>query len=159
MSNKACKLQQLILTNSFRYVARTGKEKCLEAWSKNGERAYTLFLFSIQYMIPLSLIVVLYSKAWNAIRKQNKIIISMQEMQQKGARHYSRSQSWDHSMTTSRSPLESTGRKEDKLFLVFLLSGCFLSVAQNRHENIAITDERGLHGQRNSFCLLLLLWT
>ena len=87
----------------FRYLKDGNSYKCIEVWPDGGIRIYTLALFSIQYLIPLTVIAVLYSISWNQIRKKNKVIIKMQELQQKGKCHFSRSQSWDIEMKKSES--------------------------------------------------------
>eukprot|EP00794_Sanderia_malayensis_P011823 gene11823-13047_t len=94
------------------YKQTNDTSTCMEEWPSNGEQGFTLFLFSIQYAIPLSLIVVLYSISWNAIRKQNRVIIKMQQLQQNGC-NYSRSQSWDVNMrkNSSKSSCDATGEE------------------------------------------------
>ena len=97
------KHSQLKFKPFSRYSKVGDAEKCVEEWPDNGSRIYTLALFSIQYAIPLTLIAVLYSISWNQIRKKNRVIIRMQELQQKGKCHFSRSSSWDVSMKKSQS--------------------------------------------------------
>ncbi len=96
----------------FRYRKANGRSTCQEVWQNKGDQPYTLFLFIIQYMIPLALIVILYSISWNAIRKQNHVIIKMQQLQQKGSRHFSRSNSLDVGVlrkSSGRSAVDGAG--------------------------------------------------
>ena len=82
----------------FRLIKEGDSSKCIEMWPEGGSRIYTLILFFIQYLIPLTVIAALYSISWNQIRKKNKVIIKMQQLQQKGKCHFNRSQSWDVAM-------------------------------------------------------------
>lgn len=50
----------------------TGTPYCKESWSHTSSRAYTVFLFLIQFAIPLPIIVVLYCMSWRVIQKNNK---------------------------------------------------------------------------------------
>ncbi|XP_057309206.1 putative neuropeptide Y receptor type 6 [Hydractinia symbiolongicarpus] len=50
----------------------TGTPYCKESWSHTSSRAYTVFLFLIQFAIPLPIIVLLYCMSWRVIQKNNK---------------------------------------------------------------------------------------
>ena len=72
----------------LRYETKAdGKKSCKEYWGHGVRKFYTLFLFLIQYGIPLPVIACLYGSAWNYIRKQNKQMIKMHEEQHASRRH------------------------------------------------------------------------
>ena len=54
-------------------------QDCNETWSDISGAVYTLFLCMMQYVIPLPLIIAIYSLAWLMIKKQNDEIVSLAE--------------------------------------------------------------------------------
>jgi len=57
-------------------IAITEEERtCIETWSIKAGGIYTIFLFLVQYMIPLPLIIALYSYTWYSIKKINDDVI------------------------------------------------------------------------------------
>lgn len=54
-------------------------QDCNETWSDISGAIYTLFLCMMQYVIPLPLIIAIYSLAWLMIKKQNDEIVSLAE--------------------------------------------------------------------------------
>ena len=54
---------------------------CQETWSNKSGAIYTIFLCAIQYLIPLPLILILYTITWLKVKQQNDKIISLAKKQ------------------------------------------------------------------------------
>ena len=52
-----------------------GRKVCGERWEIGSRRSYTLFLFLIQYGIPVPLLLIFYAKTWFIVFRSNKRLI------------------------------------------------------------------------------------
>jgi len=92
---------------------------CEETWSETSGKAYTIVLFLLQYAIPLPVMIVLYTKAWIHLKRQNDRTIRLSE-EARTARSMSMvSQDYPRRRASN---LTSTYRNE---FKNMLLSFCF----------------------------------
>ena len=54
---------------------KSGLSSCGETWSETSSYIYTIFLFLVQYGVPLPIIICLYLRTWIQIKIQNDIVV------------------------------------------------------------------------------------
>ena len=63
----------------YGYHLKISNSQCIETWTLSARRLYTVFLFILQYGIPLPVMTTLYFFSWRKVRKQNDKIIKIAE--------------------------------------------------------------------------------
>jgi len=97
-----------------------GVTNCGETWSETSGYVYTIFLFLVQYGVPLPIIISLYLRTWIQIKTQNDIIIRnaenrLRRIESNGLSNTSSAMTQDGSQTENNNNINkksSTNKRE-----------------------------------------------
>ena len=90
---------------NLKYVANEKVRYCYEEWGDRWHmKVYTMFLFIVQYVLPLTMMAISYILAWRKLYMHNNTVIKMSE-------EYERIMDWQGAQYTGKSSAETESRK------------------------------------------------